>query len=53
MMSVPTPTSANPASDNWPGELGFKVAFQKLAPSNKNKKWDVSILDIFRNMNDS
>jgi hypothetical protein len=42
-MSVPTPTSANPASDNWPGQLGFKVAFQKLANNSKNKKWDVSI----------
>jgi hypothetical protein len=43
-LNVPSPTSANPVGDSWPGDLNFKVAFQKLAVNTKNKSWDVSCI---------
>jgi RES domain-containing protein len=39
---IPSPTSANPVFDSWPGDLSFKVAFQRLVANTKNKSWDVS-----------
>ena len=36
------PTSANPCTDDYPGEYQFRVSFETMSATNKNKYWDVS-----------
>lgn len=42
LSNVPSPTSANPSTESWPGVLDFNVRFQKLAAKEKTKSWGVS-----------
>jgi len=36
------PTSANPCTDDYPGEYQFRVSFVTMSATNKNKYWDYS-----------
>jgi len=36
------PTSANPCTDDYPGECQFRVSFETMSATQKNKYWDYS-----------
>ena len=36
------PTSANPCTDDYPSECQFRVSFETMSATNKNKYWDYS-----------
>jgi len=40
--AVSSPTCASPSFEQWPGDYNFKVRFQQISHSTKNKHWDVS-----------
>ena len=37
------PTSNNPCTVNYPSECGFKVTYETMSSTSKNKHWDVSL----------